>query len=263
MADDLTGLARRQLWYKQSLYGQKAGWLRFLRDWLGGEIFIREVMFGHRRITESTLQIHDQMLYFLSPNQKPVDAFVSVYAFAEKERGPKRELPKYDTAIVDRLLFDFDCEKIFHSKDDAGQKKAHEWVEGIVSSQVDNRPEGGWLARVPLENAYDDALECVSRVKVDGFKPRVVFTAGKGFQVHAIAKGLLDIKELRPLQKEYAKDLHTADESVFADPSRVCRMPGTLHARTGRLAHIVEPSINTGYPTLEAILKRSEGVTGW
>lgn len=216
----------RAQWYEKSLYGQKPAWLRFLRHWLGSEVFIREVVFGHRRLTQSIMQMHNQMLYFLSPKMPATNAFVSVYAYEAVVQGNRRTQPDYSTAIIDRLLFDFDSE--------------------------DN-----------LAAAYNDMLELNDRLKADGFSRHNVFTAGKGFQVHALLKlppgcppQPISPDALRSLQEGWARNLSTADTTVWGDTARVSRIPFTPHAKHDRVALLLPEPV----PELEVIIKRSQEI---
>lgn len=259
---------RWRAWHQDCLFAGKRDWLRFLKDWCGSEIFIREAMLGFRMLTESTMQLHNQMLYYLDPKRhgELQHAYLSVYAFGAKRPSSQkgRFLGDYATARLNDMLFDLDREKIFTG--DNAERNAKSFVEllrqqnrtGVAIGPLGSDRTGKVKYKVSedLANAYADMRTLVNRVgsNVGGHaRTCVVYTANKGFQVHVI-KDWASTIEMKEAYPRLTSGLLSSDGSVLADTARVCRLPFSLHPGTYRQAIIVRPD----WP-LDKIEAMSEG----
>lgn len=201
-------------WYAKSLYGHKPAWMRFLRDWFGKEIYLREAAFLSsdrkiRAVVESNEKFHRQMLYYTDPKRGKqfADTYMSVFEFGLTERrayGPVKWVPVWSSAKITRSVCDFD--------------------------RADN-----------MEWAHTEAIALIR--DRDHIFPnseyRLVFTGGKGYQVHEISpegsKWIADAQSLRRAQEAVTSGFETLDRSLLGDLTRVVRIPNALH-RSGRRA---------------------------
>lgn len=230
--------------FHRDVYDNHMKWKGFLKNWCDGrEIFVREVAFPFRRITKSTYQIHDQLLYFCDPRRKrhPIDVFLTIHEFEQKERfhgRQSRERPVYRTARVRKVVYDLDAE------DEKHLKTVHRCAEKLCELHKG---------------------EVV-----------VIFSGRKGFHVYTsppVVRTIpdedgedvdLDTHLLRAWQKKTCniagvpvkkkQDPYGADVTTFGDLAQVTRLPYTPHPKSGLCAIPLEVSEDGKLPRLEDIL---------
>lgn len=203
-------------------------WQRFLDWWCGEQTFTRDVLFGGvRKLTNGTNHLLKQMLFFCDPvqnanrNRSNPDVWLSVFSYREIDTEWSRPRPDYETAIVDRMLFDFDAD-----------------VRTMCPTIED------------LRAPYDEAM---SLQEEEG--ATVLFSGRKGFQAHV--KCNLHPAQLKGIQEQWqnVEGWQTSDPSVYGDLTRVCRLPYTVHATSGLQCVLIKK----GEP-LEEIYERAQSV---
>lgn len=107
--------------YYRYLYEYHHRYLLFFRDYYGVE-FIREFAYPFRRMCTTPEQLYRQVLFYGGVEGQAT--YVTVNGF-ERFEQKKRKVPVYDTAIIDRVFFDFDSEKVADAYVDAVRLYEH------------------------------------------------------------------------------------------------------------------------------------------
>lgn len=223
----------RQEQFHNSLKSDYFKWQKFLDGWLGRK-FIREIVFAYdgtviRKVSTGTNQLIKQLMFFADPNQnakmgreKP-NIWITKYKFGALrdadtyyQASPRAD---YSTAKIDGLLFDFDAE---------------------IAEDIPTIAE----LRIP----YEEAMTLQTN-----HDAKVMLSARKGFHAHVPITDQKDIP-LRTRQERIAEfwGLTTADSQVFGDYARVCRLPYSIHPKSGLQAVMVRKD-----ESLESVIDRA------
>jgi len=215
--------------FHNSLKTNYFAWQKFLDAWLGRN-YLREVLFGYggsvvRKKTSGTNQLIKQMMYFADPRRnlaqdKPnPHIWVSVYKF----RADNGLRPDYSSAIIDKMLFDFDAD---------------------VAEDVPTIHE--------LRQPYNDAMS----VQYSG--ATALLSGRKGFQAHYPINATEKELEAVPLRDRHIRidalyGFQAVDEQVHGDYARVCRLPFSVHPVSQLQAVIVRKG-----ESLESVYERAK-----
>lgn len=207
-------------------------WQKFL-DWWAGRKFMREIVFGYehpvRKITKDTNHLIKQMLFFCDPrqntqrNRKHPHVWLTVYSFRKEDlEDTTRPRPRYNTAVINRILFDFDAK-----------------IAGTMPTLEE------------LRKPYEEASTIADEGGI------MVFSGRKGFQVHLLLMEEITVEELgrRQRHREDLWGFETSDKQIYGDAARVCRMPFSVHPVTDLCCVLCRPG-----ETLESIYARAHRV---
>ena len=198
-------------------------YISFLTSWCDGkERFIRD--FGHpaRVMSLDVSQLYKQIMYYCLNKKDSVYITVfgyrKVYDDPEKKHYSRKKLPDYETAIINKLYFEFDNDHM---------------INGTLS------------------NTYADVMKLRDAV---GKPVRIYFTGGRGFHLYIDILSCITKAMLYSLTEDIVQSLHlqTSDVGHMGDVARVYRIPGFPHHKTGRFCIEVN-----GQMSLSEILDKS------
>jgi len=180
-------------------------YIAFLTSWCDGkERFIRD--FGHpaRIMCLDVSQLYKQIMFYCLNKKDSV--YITVYGYRkifedpDRKRYSRKKLPDFDTAIVNKLYFEFDNDHM---------------INGTI------------------QRTYEDVMRLRDSI---GHPIRMYYTGNRGFHLYLDLLVCITKESLYSLTGDIIQSLclRTSDVGHMGDTARIYRIPGFPHHKTGR-----------------------------